>query len=221
MAPVISFVGYHNSGKTTFATRVVELLVKKGYRVAVLKSTKHRGVIEEREGSDTYRYREAGAKGVALVEPENLTLFMELKERDPVYLAFLLFGDYDLVICEGFKSSSVPKFEVVRKEFKEKTLYGKLDNLLGVISDFEINQEGIRRFPLNRPQEVAEFIEREFLSQKEETELFVNGKKVPLKRFVQESLKGVIEGYLGALKGIEKPVEKIEIKVKVDKKSSI
>jgi len=221
MAPVVAFVGYHNSGKTTFATKVVEILVKRGYRVAVLKSTKHREVIKDREGTDTYRYKEAGAGAVGLVEPDRLTLFMEIEEREPLYLAFLLFGDYDLVVCEGFKGSQVPKFEVVRKEFRERALYRNLENLIGVVSDFPLEDREIRRFSIERPEEVADFIEEEFLKEREKTALFVNGKKVPLKRFVQESLKGVIEGYIGALKGIESPIKKVEVRFKVDKEGSI
>ncbi len=44
MPPVISFIGWHNSGKTTLARQVVALLKAKGYVVAVIKSTKERGI---------------------------------------------------------------------------------------------------------------------------------------------------------------------------------
>ena len=219
MVPVVSFVGHHNSGKTTFGVKVVEILKDRGYRVAVLKSTEHTGLIEDRPGTDSFRYARAGAGAVGIVEPDRLTLFLELKERDPLYISFLLLGQFDIVICEGFKNSPLPKFEVIREEFRDRALFRNLENLVGVISDFPV--EGVRHFPIDRPQEVAGFIEEEFIKKSDRTLLFVNGKKIPLKRFVQESLKGVVEGYIGALKGIEPEVEKIELKVKVDKKKSI
>ncbi|WP_457681598.1 molybdopterin-guanine dinucleotide biosynthesis protein B [Thermovibrio sp.] len=215
MVPVVSFVGYHDSGKTTFASKVVEILTEKGYKVGVLKSTKHKEVIKDKPGTDSAKFKEAGAKGVAIVEPESVILFREVEVRDPEYLAFLLFPDFDVVICEGFKRSPLPKFEVIRKEIKEKALFRELENLLGVISDFKV--EGVKNFPIDDPSLVASFIEEEFIKGVPKTSLFVNGRKVPLKRFVQESLKGVIEGYVSALKGIEPEVKRIEVKVRVDR----
>ncbi len=221
MVPVITFVGYHNSGKTTFATKVVEILSRKGYRVAVLKSTKHKGLIKDREGSDTYKYKRAGAEAVGLVEPERAILFIDLEDRDPLYLSFLLFSNYDVVICEGFKRSKVPKIEVVRKEFKDKALYRELEGVIGVVSDFPVEGKGLKRFSIERPEEVAQFIEEKFIKRKERVSLLVNGKKIPLKKFVQDSLRGVIEGYIKTLKGIESPLERVEIRFEVDKEKSI
>jgi len=39
-----------------------------------------------------------------------------------------------------------------------------------------------------------------------------------MNRFVQESLAGVLQGFLSALKGIEPEIEKIEVKVVLEKK---
>jgi len=216
MVPAVAFVGYHDSGKTTFATKVVKILKEKGYRVGVLKSTKHRGVIEDSPGTDSFRYAEAGADGVGIVEPERLILFKGLEERNPEYLAFSLFSDCDLVVCEGFKNSELPKFEVVRREFKEKMLGKKLKNLIGVVSDFPV--EGVKNFPIEHPEAVAEFVEKEFIEKRGRAALFVNGKRVPMNRFVQESLAGVLKGFLSALKGIDPEIEKIEVKVVLEKK---
>ena len=218
MVPVISFIGYHNSGKTTFTTRVVEILKKKGYRVAVLKSTKHKGVIKDTEGKDSYKYKEAGADAVGIVTPEELILFQKIGKINLKYLSLLLFDDYDIVICEGFKHSDVPKFEVTRKELNQPTLAGQVENVIGVISDYKV--EGVKNFSIDKPEEVAEFIEKTFIGRREdqfpdEVELFINGKKVPMKHYVKETLREILFGFVKPLKGIEYPIEKMDIRIVV------
>ncbi|ADY73468.1 molybdopterin-guanine dinucleotide biosynthesis protein B [Desulfurobacterium thermolithotrophum DSM 11699] len=220
MVPIISFIGYQNSGKTTIATKVVEILRKKGYKVAVLKSTKHKNVIKDTEGKDSYKYKEARADAVAIVTPEELILFQKIGEIDLKYLSFLPFDDYDIVICEGFKHSDVPKFEVTRKELNQPILVGQVKNIIGVISDYEI--KGVKNFSINKPEEVAEFIEETFIAKKEdqfsdEVELFVNGKRVPIKHYVRETLREILFGFVKLLKDIEYPIKKMDIRIVVDR----
>ncbi|MEO2082530.1 MAG: molybdopterin-guanine dinucleotide biosynthesis protein B [Desulfurobacteriaceae bacterium] len=220
MVPVISFIGYHNSGKTSFATKVVEILRHKGYKVAVLKSTKHREVVKDTEGKDSYRYKEAGADAVGIITPEEFILFQKAEEIDLRYLAFRLFDDYDIVICEGFKHSDVPKFEVTRKELNQPTLVGQVKNVIAVISDYEV--EGVKNFSIDKPGEVAEFIEKTFIERREdqfpdEVELFINGKRIPIKHYVKETLREILLGFVKPLKGIEYPIERMDVKIVVGK----
>jgi len=163
MVPVISFVGYHNCGKTTFATKVLKILKERGYRIAALKATKHENVVKDVKGKDSYRYREAGAESVGIVTPSELILFHSI-DRDSLdieFLSFLLFNDFDLVLCEGFKSSPVPKIEVWRREIGEPPLFGKLENVVAVVSDEEF--PNVKNFSLNDHEGVANFIEKEFI----------------------------------------------------------
>ncbi len=193
MVPVISFIGYHNSGKTTIATKVVEILVKKGYRVAVLKSTKHRKLIGDTPGKDSYRYRESGAEAVGIVSPDEIVLFQDI-DRDKLrieFLSFLLFGDYDIVICEGFKHSNVPKIEITRKELNYPALFEKVSNVVAVVSDFPI--EGIRQFSFEDVEELTSFIEEEFIKKsKKNLDFFVNGTKLELDEKSEKLLKELL-----------------------------
>ncbi|RUM46044.1 MAG: molybdopterin-guanine dinucleotide biosynthesis protein B [Desulfurobacterium sp.] len=211
MTPVISFIGHHNSGKTTFATQVVRILKERGYKVAVLKSTKHKNILKDTEGKDSFKYRQAGALAVGIVTPEELILFKDIEKINLQHLAFLLFSDYDIVICEGFKSSDVPKFEVFRRGIQEPPLYPELSNVIGVISDTEL--PNVKNFSIKEPEKVADFIEKEFLSKKEEIELFVDGKKIPMKPFVRSALRGVILGFIKSLKGVPEENSKIEVRI--------
>ncbi len=218
MVPIVAFVGYHNSGKTTFATKIVKELTKRGYKVAVLKSTKHENTIKDEEGKDTFKYKQAGAKAVGIVEPEQLILSKKSKKGNLKKLAFELLDDYDVVICEGFKHEDVPKFEVTRKSIQEPLLAKELKNVVGVISDYEV--EGFRNFSINEPEKVADFIEEFFISKREdefpdEVELFINDKRIPIKHYVKETLKEILFGFVKPLKGVEYPIENMEIRIVV------
>ena len=74
MAPIVSFIGWHNSGKTTLATSVVAHLTRMGYRVAVIKSTDKEGIQFDVVDTDSYKHRQAGAESVMLVAPDQTEL---------------------------------------------------------------------------------------------------------------------------------------------------
>ncbi|MEO2068657.1 MAG: molybdopterin-guanine dinucleotide biosynthesis protein B [Desulfurobacteriaceae bacterium] len=215
MVSVVSFIGYHNSGKTTFVKEVVKILKEKGYRIAVLKSTKHENVIKDTEGKDSYKYKEAGANAIGIITPSELILFKKLEDFDLETLASKLFSDYDIVICEGFKKSKVPKFEITRKDIKEPLLVKNLENVIGVISDYEVDIDGVLKFPLDNPQKVATFLEEKFIKDRnEKVELFVNGNKIPLKPFIRSMLKEILFGFIRPLKGIEETVKSLDVRIR-------
>ena len=47
-----------------------------------------------------------------------------------------------------------------------------------------------------------------------EAEMWINGQKVPLKHFVQETIANIIRGFSKTLKGLKATPEKIELKIK-------
>jgi len=47
-----------------------------------------------------------------------------------------------------------------------------------------------------------------------ETEMWIDGNKMPLNHFVQETLGNIMVGFTKTLKGIDASPEKIEIKIK-------
>ena len=62
---------------------------------------------------------------------------------------------------------------------------------------------------------------REF-EKKFETEIRVNGEKLPLNHFIQETLANIVVGFLKALKEVDEPENIIEIKItKLDKTSKV
>ena len=64
--PFIAAVsGVKNSGKTTFMEKLISELAGQGYRVAVIKHDGHE-FQADREGTDTYRMRQAGTYGTCI-----------------------------------------------------------------------------------------------------------------------------------------------------------
>ncbi|MCI5126416.1 MAG: molybdopterin-guanine dinucleotide biosynthesis protein B, partial [Candidatus Electrothrix sp. AR5] len=164
MPPIITFIGWHDSGKTTLATQVVRLLKERGYTVAVIKSTKEIGLLPNQEGTDTGAYSKAGADAVTLVAPDQLVMTAAHPEKNLPALAHRFFSDVDVVIGEGFKKADkVAKIEVFRGQGTRLT--EQVSGVIALATDQEMNQKisSLLVFPLNQPGKIADFIEKEYI----------------------------------------------------------
>lgn len=161
MLPIITFIGWHNSGKTTLVTQVVTHLKERGYRVAVIKSTKEQGIAFDAPGTDTARHRQAGADTVLLVAPDQMTMVTGNTGKSLVELAQCFCSGVDLVIGEGFKGAEgVPKIEV-RREMDQPVLREQVSGVIAVATDLVLpDAPGCVRFRLDQGLEIANFIEK-------------------------------------------------------------
>ncbi len=214
MTPILTFIGWHNSGKTTAIREVVRRLRDKGYKIAVIKSTKHRGLNLDSPGSDSYLYGKDGIESVALVCPDELILFQENTGENLRHLAFRLFPDADLVIGEGFKhASGIPKIEVTRADISKEPLRESVSDVRAVVSDYEVSFDKV--FKISQIAELTDFIENSFLNDmKANVCLFVNGREISLNNFVRNLLKGIILGFINCLK-FTQCAQKLEIRIRV------
>ncbi len=127
---VFAVSGYHNSGKTGLIEKLINEFIREGYTVGVLK---HDGQdhIDEKEGTDTARLRQAGAVCTAVTSATRCVFDVQLRADRPEhrlrsengFQAEALIEQMkrlpeppDIIILEGFKNSDYPKIEVVRKE---------------------------------------------------------------------------------------------------------
>lgn len=118
MPKAIAIVGPSGSGKTELICRLLDWFVQQGLMVAVLKHTHHRDLGDE--GKDTWRFRQAGARVVALVGPGLLQLTRTYPEEPQLAAALAeLAPGVDLILVEGYKSGSLPKIVVLNPEIKE------------------------------------------------------------------------------------------------------
>jgi len=140
--PMVAVIGRKHSGKTTLTVRLAAELGRRGHRVMTIKHGTHTFNIDP-STTDTYRhYHEGGAERVAMVSPDKFALIARrTDEPSPEEVAERYMSDADVVICEGFKRSTLPKIEVHRVAAHPAPLYetlGSFDGeLVAVITDVE------------------------------------------------------------------------------------
>lgn len=114
--PVITVVGWSNSGKTTFNTKTVEILAQAGVRVGVIKHHGHKTGGVDQEGKDSWKYSQAGANPVVLSASDQYAIFVSTPEREATReeLVARIADEVDLVIVEGFRSEAEGAVELYR-----------------------------------------------------------------------------------------------------------
>ena len=112
--PVVFAVsGTKDSGKTWLIVRLVNEFIKEGFCVGVIKHDGH-DFETDVKGSDTERFYSEGARFTAIFNGEKYAV--NARERVTVEELLKMCPETDIVICEGFKDSSLPKVVVARKE---------------------------------------------------------------------------------------------------------
>ncbi len=163
--PVIfGITGWKNAGKTTLMIALVQALSARGLCVATVKHAHHRFDIDHK-GRDSYRYRVAGARQVAIASARRLALVYERCEDAPEpglddVLARL--DPADVVLIEGYKTHDHRKIEVRRMAAKENAPLGdRAKNVVALVSDdpalFQ-NAGGLATFSFNDTEAIADFI---------------------------------------------------------------
>jgi len=135
-------IGKKHSGKTTLTVQLTAELRRRGYRVMTIKHGSHTFNIDPAT-TDTYRhYHEGHAEKVAMVAPDKFALIERWSdERTPEEIAERYMSDADVVVCEGFKASALPKIEVYRRAAHAEPLYRaespQAPHYLAIITDSE------------------------------------------------------------------------------------
>ncbi|NOX79592.1 MAG: molybdopterin-guanine dinucleotide biosynthesis protein B [Deltaproteobacteria bacterium] len=160
MVPIVAFIGWHNSGKTTLAVRVVKHLKEHGYLVAVIKSSKETGITFDHVDTDTARYRRAGADAVTFIAPDQMVMMTAAPVMSLVNLVQRFFSHVDIVIAEGFKDEPhIAKIEVTRAA--DDLLRDRVNGVIALATDRTMNGDNV--FRLEQSREIANFIEKRFL----------------------------------------------------------
>lgn len=154
-------MGWTNSGKTTFITKLISKLKDKGYKIATIKHNAHKFKIDK-PGKDSWLHREAGAETVVLSSHEKVAVIKEVKEEVPVeeLVDRYIDSNFDLVIIEGYKTGAVPKIEIFRPNVYDEYVLSEEDVLMRVINS---ESEALKNIFENQLDDVVELIEREIL----------------------------------------------------------
>jgi molybdopterin-guanine dinucleotide biosynthesis protein B len=161
---VLGVAGWKNSGKTTLVVRLVAELSSRGYRIATVKHAHHEADFD-REGTDTFRHREAGAFEVALVTGHRWALLHELRGQPEPSLTKILerLSPADLVIVEGYKREPISKIETRRREAARTDPLAPGDpSVIAIASDLPSEGRDRPCFDINDVVGIADFAVRYF-----------------------------------------------------------
>lgn len=170
--PMLAVVGKKHAGKTTLVTQLSAALTRRGLRIMTLKHSSHTFALDP-EATDTYRhFHEGNAERVAMVSPDTFAMVQRWsRERSPEELAAEYLADADVVLCEGYKSSQLPKLEVARAAVHTSPLWAPtLANAAtweALVTDLPVSEFPGRRFALDTPdltQVLADWVVQRFVS---------------------------------------------------------
>jgi len=112
---VIAVVGGKKSGKTTAIELLTKELTERGYRIAAVKHIPEPNFTIDREGKDTWRYAQAGAKIVVGVSADEIATIEKRRQNDLTLNSIMQkCRGSDLVFLEGFRKL-VAKNERIHK----------------------------------------------------------------------------------------------------------
>jgi molybdopterin-guanine dinucleotide biosynthesis protein MobB len=153
--PLVCFVGYKDSGKTTFLESLVADMAGRGLHVACIKHDTH-GFVMDHEGTDTWRLSRAGADQVVISAPGQYASVARVeRERSLEELRGEIDGSADIVLVEGFKGADADKIEVVGASGR---LACDEAELMAVVADKPLAGVGLPLFERGDAGEVARFI---------------------------------------------------------------
>jgi molybdopterin-guanine dinucleotide biosynthesis protein B len=238
---VIGITGYKKSGKTTLTLKLSDELIKRGYKVAVIK---HTDEDLELANSDTSKYKEILTQ-VAAITPEESVIFLKNKKKLEEIVKYF---EADIILIEGFKKEKTfPKIVCLREESEKVELFDGLQLCTaGFVSkgvdpklyDFNIlNDEDIKKIAeivINKSFKLPNLncgecgykdcygLAQEIVkgnkalddcpSLEPSTLVKVDGKIISMNSFIAKIVRNTIIGLLSPLKGFVKG--DIEIKIK-------
>ena len=113
-APVVAFIGYQNSGKTTLVEKVIAELSARGMRVGSIKHHGHHGFDIDVPGKDSWRHAQAGSRHVGLICANRYAEYADTDNELPLDVLLDRFVDVDIVIVEGYKAAGLANVVVAR-----------------------------------------------------------------------------------------------------------
>ena len=157
---IVGIVGWKNSGKTYFVSKIINKLKINNYRVASIKHAHHEFDIDHKN-TDSYFHREAGSSQVIVSSSKRWVKITELNNSEEQTLNDLInqLSETDFVIVEGFKNDNHPKIEII-KTGNNNYLFNKISNVKAVISEEEIDTD-LRQFKKNEIDSIVNFIKED------------------------------------------------------------
>ena len=156
--PVLSVVGFSDSGKTTYLEKLIPALKKRGIRLGVIKHDAHSFDIDV-PGKDSWRLTQAGADITVISSPTQIAVLEKIeREENLSQLAPRLQGKVDLILTEGYKRDRAQKIEIRRAE-RNREPFCEEGELFAVAGDYVSEHESsVPLLPLDDAEPMAELI---------------------------------------------------------------
>lgn len=223
---ILGFVGPSGCGKTYAIEKIVRRIGRK-YRVAVIKHAP-KGIHLDVFGKDSERVRRAGARLVGVTN-SSCAIFSARRSLNELIKNFL--EGSEVILVEGFSSSSIPKVAVGEGRWKNVVMH--FDEHIDVDKVIKFIEEGVeyervlRKLPgvnCGRCGFSCEGMAREILDGKKSfedcmlysekpVEVIVNGRKIPLGAFAREIVENTIVGLVSSLKTVGE-IREVEIRIR-------
>lgn len=162
---VMGIAGWSGAGKTTLLSRLIPVLVGRGFSVSTIKHAHHHFDVDY-PGKDSHTHRVAGAKEVLVSSVNRFALMHELRGEAEPSLAQLLsmLAPVDFVLVEGYKPEPHPKIEVHRVANGKPFLYPNDPTILALASDAAIADRNVTLLALEKAEELADFVQENAVS---------------------------------------------------------
>ena len=162
---VMGIAGWSGAGKTTLLSRLIPVLVGRGFSVSTIKHAHHHFDVDY-PGKDSHTHRVAGAKEVLVSSVNRFALMHELRGEVEPSLAQLLsmLAPVDFVLVEGYKPEQHPKIEVHRVANGKPFLYPNDPTILALASDAAIADRNVTLLALENAEELADFVQENAVS---------------------------------------------------------
>lgn len=152
--PVIGFAAFSGTGKTTLVEKIIEILSRRGIKVAAVKHDAH-GLKFDHEGKDSARFSKAGAVYSVVSSQENAAVFIA-KPLEPEE-AYAYAKDADIIIVEGYKNAGFSQIGLCRAA-TGKGFTSELSRFEAIVTDIPQENSPVPVFAFDEYEKIADFI---------------------------------------------------------------
>lgn len=166
---VIAVVGSKSSGKTITIEVLTKELTKRGYKVAAVKHIPEPNFTIDREGKDTWRFAQSGAKTIVSVASNEVATIKKLNATDFSLEEILQkCEDNDVIFLEGFRklvgeNPNVPKIVAVKsaeEAFEASKTFKSILAFVGPYSTENLNLNVPYINVLKNSEKIADMVEK-------------------------------------------------------------
>jgi len=213
--PVVGITGKPGSGKTELIRALVTEWSKRGQKVAVIE----RNDAPDEASPRIREVMEAGAFAHVISGPGQVAFhFKDNKEIQPEIVAATYLAGVDLALVESRESLNLPCIDIYRKNLQKTLTTRKRKNLLAVTGDRPPDDKD---WPYVEPGDLTrlvDLIEEKIISKTEEKQnfdLIVDGRRVPVLPFVRDIISNTVRGLVTSLKSC-KNADDIRLNIRRD-----